>query len=222
MKKLKLCFTPSAIYRNLTVSTGAPAAMTAGCYAAPQFQFSGTPGGSTQQFFLSPQTASTAGGQTFLQWSAATPATPGALHFQTQSAQQTAPVAAAWQAMSTVGGALYTPQQAQQPQSQPPQQHSQQQQQQPSHQQQQQQQAVGSTLQPAGATAAAAQQTQILTHQASGTAVQMTQPHQQHQPMLFAPQHAVGLQAAGATQATAYPQQIYFAQAPAGILLFII
>ncbi|VDP90654.1 unnamed protein product [Echinostoma caproni] len=78
--------------------------MTAGCYATPQFQFSGTPGGATQQFFLSPQNPGAAGAQTFLQWSAAAPGTAGALHFQPQPTQQANPVAAAWQAVSTMGG----------------------------------------------------------------------------------------------------------------------
>lgn len=173
--------------------------MAAGCYAAPQFQFSSPAGGTTQQFFISPQNAGmSATGQALLHWSP----NPAAVQFQQhpqqpqtqQQQQQTIP--AGWQGVSTIGAAaIYNPQ---------PQQ-------------------VGTPVQSVtgGTTTSTVSVSQPQPMFAPQPAIQQAsvqvaqQPQQQ---LLFASQHAaVGLQAAGAATAqAAYPQQVYLAQAPPG------
>ncbi|CAH8586066.1 unnamed protein product [Heterobilharzia americana] len=201
---------PGGTATAIPVHPGTPAAVAAGCYATPQFQFSGSPAGATQQFFISPQASGlSAGGQTLLHWSATpcTQAGPTTVQFQHPNQQQQQAVAASWQNMSTVGAAFY-------------QQH-----------QQQNQQVCTAIQSPSGNAATSnvtashnqqqqqqQQQQQMFTQQQGAmqqAQVQMAQQAQQQQ-LFFAPQHPVGLQAAGGATQAAYPQQVYLAQAPAG------
>ncbi|KAH8872577.1 G/T mismatch-specific thymine DNA glycosylase [Schistosoma japonicum] len=198
---------PGGTAAAIPVHPGTQAAVASGCYAAPQFHFSSNPAGTTQQFFISgPQAPGlSTGGQTLLQWSAA-PCTQGAsttVQFQQPNHQQ-AVAAATWQNVST----LYH------------------------QQQQQQQQQVGTAIQSpsggpatgsvtAGHTPQPQQQHQMFAQQQGAAmqqaSLQMAQQAQQQQQLLFSPQHAVGLQGAtGGAPQTAYPQQVYLAQAPAG------